>query len=440
MNNPVLATANDQILAHIRASAARLDPRTPWLTLLDAEGAASILTPQDILSGANAWAGALSQKGLGPGDRVLVCLHHGADLYLSFLGAMLLGCVPSYAAASSPKQPIAATAQALKQLIHNTAPRALIHSGEIEIEASPNLTLILPSAVSRDSVSTSYWDSLSASALMDDQFLFIQYSSGTTGAKKGVGITSQMLTWQLEQYASSIQASSSDKIVSWLPLYHDMGLITGFFLPIVNGIRLIAMSPFDWVKDPRLLLRAIDQHKATLCWLPNFAYEFLAKYAAGRGQYDLSSMRLFVNCSEPVMEESHKKFLDQFSASGVTESALGTCYAMAETTFAITSSIPGRPARRIRSYAVSTTDAESTAVDHQLERLSVPASCWRECLSKSPTLTGWKLRRARSAGFACAHLRCFEVTCKARPSMKVVFSMVGMPRATSDLSMVMICS
>jgi acyl-CoA synthetase (AMP-forming)/AMP-acid ligase II len=152
---------------------------------------------------------------------------------------------------------------------------------------------------------------------------------------------------QIASYSQAIHLNEQDVIVSWLPLYHDMGLIAGFLLPLVQGIPLVLMSPFDWAKHPALLLRAIDNHRGTLCWLPNFAYNHCARRIRRRDKESLSlaSMRLFINCSEPVRHSSHRLFLEQFAANGVAVEMLGVSYAMAENTFAVTQTPPGQPAK-----------------------------------------------------------------------------------------------
>ena len=88
----------------------------------------------------------------------------------------------------------------------------------------------------------------------------------------------------------------------WLPLYHDMGLIAGFLMPILTGIPLVLMSPFDWVRAPVRLLQAISRYRGTLTWLPNFAYNFCAQKIRARDLegMDLSSWRAVINCSEPM--------------------------------------------------------------------------------------------------------------------------------------------
>jgi acyl-CoA synthetase (AMP-forming)/AMP-acid ligase II len=185
------------------------------------------------------------------------------------------------------------------------------------------------------------------SAQSADQIAFLQHSSGTTGLQKGVALSHTAVLNQLAAYGDTLSLHEDDVIVSWLPLYHDMGLIAGFLLPLVQGLPLVLMSPFDWVQHPALLFRAIHDHRATLCWLPNFAYNHCARRIRRRDSDGLSaaSMRLFVNCSEPVRADSHALFLERFAANGVRPEMLGVSYAMAENTFAVTQTVPGRAAR-----------------------------------------------------------------------------------------------
>jgi len=127
-------------------------------------------------------------------------------------------------------------------------------------------------------------------------------------------------------------------VVSWLPLYHDMGLIAGFVMPILLRSPLVLMSPLDWVRAPYKLMQAVTEYQGTLSWLPNFAYNFCAKKIRDRDLegVDLSSWRAVINCSEPMRWQSHEMFLERFVPYGLKPSALATCYAMAENVFAVT--------------------------------------------------------------------------------------------------------
>jgi acyl-CoA synthetase (AMP-forming)/AMP-acid ligase II len=126
-----------------------------------------------------------------------------------------------------------------------------------------------------------------------------------------------------------------------------MGLIAGFLLPLLQGLPLVLMSPFDWVKRPALLFRALHEHGGTLCWLPNFAYSHCARRILDREIRGLSlaGVRAFINCSEPVLDSSQRAFLERFAEIGVRPQQLGASYAMAENVFAVTQTPMGRRPR-----------------------------------------------------------------------------------------------
>jgi len=168
--------------------------------------------------------------------------------------------------------------------------------------------------------------------------ILLQHSSGTTGLQKGVALSHRAVLNQLSAYGPTIRMTPADVVVSWLPLYHDMGLIAGFLMPILLRAKLVLMSPFDWVRAPQRLLQAVSAHRGTLSWLPNFAYNFCARKIRDRDLegVDLSTWRAVINCSEPMRWSSHEAFRERFQAYGLRPEALATCYAMAENVFAVT--------------------------------------------------------------------------------------------------------
>ena len=201
----------------------------------------------------------------------------------------------------------------------------------------------------------------------------------------------------------------ADRIVSWLPLYHDMGLIACLFLPLLKRIPLVAMSPFHWVRTPSLWTDAVTEHRGTLSWLPNFAYSFLAANVRGEAlaRADLSSLRGIVNCSEPIMASSHRAFLERFGDRGASAAQLAVSYAMAENTFAVTSGGFGRPP------ATESVDPERFDREHRAQPMPAgrdggrvlvelgtrrcPSTSWR---SSAPT--GGRWTSARWARSPCA--------------------------------------
>jgi fatty-acyl-CoA synthase len=166
----------------------------------------------------------------------------------------------------------------------------------------------------------------------------LQHSSGTTGLQKPVLLSHRAVVRHVDDYAAAIALTERDKVISWLPLYHDMGLIAAFHLPMAAGVPTVMIDPFEWVLAPSLLLEAVSCEGGTISWLPNFAFNMMADKIAAEDSdgLRLDTWRLIVNCSEPVRQDSHLRFLRRFEKNGLRPLALSCCYAMAETTFAVT--------------------------------------------------------------------------------------------------------
>lgn len=170
---------------------------------------------------------------------------------------------------------------------------------------------------------------------------FLQFSSGTTSLKKGVLITEDKLLAQLQALGQALEITPQDKIVSWLPLYHDMGLITSLFLPLYFGCSVAFLDAVEWSFKPDVLFKTIAEEQGTLCWQPDFAFQHLCKFYAQNDsakRFDLSSVRQFISCSEPCKTSTFRAFFASFEAFGLRPDSLQTCYAMAETVFAISQS------------------------------------------------------------------------------------------------------
>lgn len=171
---------------------------------------------------------------------------------------------------------------------------------------------------------------------------FLQFSSGTTGIKRGVLVSDKAALSQINVYAEAIELDERDLVLGWLPLYHDMGFVACLNMPLARGVHSVMIDPIDWVTEPGLFLRAASRFRASLAWNPNFAFAFMAQRVRERGlsDLDLSSLRGLANCSEPVTWESQQQFADRFSRYGLREEVFWGCYAMAETTFAVTHGTP----------------------------------------------------------------------------------------------------
>ena len=296
------------------------------------------VTVREFFDGAGRYAEALRDVQVGPRDLVILVMDHGEPLLNAFWGAMMLGAIPSIFPFLSDKLDPTLYYERVKALVTHSGATAVIASEQF---AGPLADLLKDSGVRVIGESQLKPGSGKASftpGVGGDDIAFLQHSSGTTGLQKGVALSHRSVLNQLASYGQALRLTDEDRIVSWLPLYHDMGLIAGFIMPTAQGIPLILMSPFHWVRDPKILLWAIQHHGGTLCWLPNFAYNFMATHIRDKEVegLDLSSLRAFINCSEPMSAASHRLFAKKFTPYGLRPDALATCYAMAENTFAVT--------------------------------------------------------------------------------------------------------
>jgi fatty-acyl-CoA synthase len=303
------------------------------------------LTYDQLLCGASAYARTLEREGIRPGEVVVLILQHGEDLVHSFWGAILHGAIPSIMPFLTEKLSPERYRADLSALISVTKPAAIVtYPGfEMEVRSALQEGDSVRSVVVSDRIqpqSSIDFDVLKGFERIPEDIVLLQHSSGTTGLQKGVALSHESVFHQLDAYGKSLALAENDVIVTWLPLYHDMGLIAGFLMPILSGIPLVLMSPFDWVRAPYKLLQSISKYRGTLTWLPNFAYNFCAQKIRDRhiDGVDLSSLRALINCSEPVRWESHLAFFERFKAYGVKLEMLQTSYAMAENVFGVTQS------------------------------------------------------------------------------------------------------
>lgn len=301
---------------------------------------------RDLERSTGVFLGAYRALDLPDGALVLIFLRHVPELYGSFLGAMLGGFRPSFMPCTSPKQDPRLYWSSHTTLFGRIRPAVVVADRATLAEMQANgLDLSRSRLVAIEDVVPAQpsWADPS-----EDDIGLLQHSSGTTGLKKGVALSYRAIATQLDSYMSAIELRADDVIVSWLPLYHDMGMIACFMMPIYSGVPLVQLDPFEWIARPGRLLEHITRWGGTLTWLPNFAFEYLAAMA-GRdaANYRLASMRAFINCSEPCRPDSFDRFAKAFALSGVTANALHCCYAMAETVFGVAQTRIGETPRRI---------------------------------------------------------------------------------------------
>ena len=298
----------------------------------------------DFTHKVRAW---INQQNIEKGRIGLIFLPQTPQAIMWFFGLMSAGIIPSFMPLPSHKQDKEKYWESHKQLIELTNPSLIITTNEW-LPAFDEVTEAIECTVYDNDMLSSYVPNETVNDTTY-QVAFLQHSSGTTGLKKGVALSHEAVMDQIESYSASLSATSDDVIVSWLPIYHDMGLIACTIMPLIMGQTIVLLDPFEWVSKPISLLQAITKYGGTLVWLPNFSFEHLRRTIKPSKfeSLDLSTVRAFINCSEPCKAETFDRFFKHFQDIGVTQEKLQVCYAMAETVYAVTQTEIGSIANKI---------------------------------------------------------------------------------------------
>lgn len=311
-----------------------------------------------LIKKANFYSHKLLEAGIKKNEVCAIIIRHNSDFYPLYMGVVGIGALPAVLAYPNRKLHPDKFREGLEGMSQRSGLDWILTERALEETIRPLVIkkgstikeILFPLEFEYQNLEYINEDliALRKSFSLEDPLL-LQHSSGTTGLQKPVLLSNKAVLDHVRIYGKSIGLNENDKIVSWLPLYHDMGLIATFHLPLTFGIPLIKLDPFEWIVGPEILLETITKEKGTLTWLPNFAYNVLADkiYDEELVNFDLSSLRMVINCSEPIRYHSHQIFHNKFKNCGLKRTALSTCYAMAETTFAVTQNPPDSEVKTI---------------------------------------------------------------------------------------------
>jgi acyl-CoA synthetase (AMP-forming)/AMP-acid ligase II len=293
------------------------------------------------LAGRARRVGAELQRRGAAGERVLLVYPSGLDFIAAFFGCLYAGAaaVPAPAGMSRSRARLEAiVADAGAALV--LTPGGLVNTVRRRLEASPHLAV-----VGTDDAIAGSDAGWTPPEIDGGSLALLQYTSGSTGVAKGVMVTHANILHNEELIRVQFEHTPESVMVSWLPMFHDMGLIGMILQPLYVGFPCVLMSPESFLQEPRRWLRAITRYRGTTSGAPNFAYDTCVDRIpdAERADLDLTSWRVAYNGSEPIRAATLERFVEAFAPCGFRRETFYPCYGLAEATLLTTGSRPSEP-------------------------------------------------------------------------------------------------
>ncbi|MFC8528167.1 fatty acyl-AMP ligase [Nocardia sp. NPDC057227] len=276
-----------------------------------------------------------------PGDRALLVFPSGLDFVAAFFACLYAGviAVPVIPPRRGRAHP------ATHGIVADCDPAVLLTVGALEAD------LPVPQRIAVDEVPAD-GPAIDPKPCAPDDPAFLQYTSGSTGAPRGVVVTHRNLGANQEMIRAAFGHDEHSTFVGWAPLYHDQGLIGNLLQPLYLGAPCVLMAPLTFIRRPLLWLTAVSRYRAHTSGGPNFAFDACVRHAERSGVpagLDLSSWRVAFNGAEPIRAETLRRFAATFAPHGFDPGALYPCYGLAEATLLVSGSVPGRGARELRA-------------------------------------------------------------------------------------------
>jgi acyl-CoA synthetase (AMP-forming)/AMP-acid ligase II len=333
----------ETLVALLRERAEQHPDRSACAFLGDGEHVTEALSYREVDAGARQVADMVGRR-LAPGARALVACEPGLDFVRAFLGCMYAGVIAvPVVPPTPPRQDLGA--ERVRAILADCGAEIVLTTTLVRAISGTNQpfggipALLVDGPIAGDA---EQWRDPNARA---DALAFLQYTSGSTGTPRGVMLTHANLLANQRAIAASLAVPAQTCVVSWLPMYHDMGLIGMLMHNLYGGSTAYLMSPLHFMQRPGRWLQAISRYRAYISGGPNFAYDLAARRVDERdlGELDLSCWRVAFCGAEPIRVESLSRFGTRFAPAGFDPSCLVGCYGLAESTLLVSAAHASDP-------------------------------------------------------------------------------------------------
>jgi acyl-CoA synthetase (AMP-forming)/AMP-acid ligase II len=354
------------------------------LRLLDEQERETPVSYRQLHDVARRHAVGLACAGVKPGDRVLLMLPTGLPLIASIYGCHLLGAIPVPLYPPFRLKGVAPYLKRLACICQAVGASLMVADPALPLLLRAGLGTLCPPIVTPEALDVA--GELPARTASPEDTALIQFSSGSTGPQLGVVLTHGQILANCEAIATRLDLKPGIRGVSWLPLYHDMGLIGSLFIPLLIGFEAILYAPKSFLLDPASWPRLIARYGATISMGPNFAYQLLARRVAPEDLpgVDLSSWTIALNGAEPIEPSTIRRFERHFAPLGFPHGALIGVYGLAEMALGVTMPAAGSGIVTDRIDAARLREAGVAEASEDPERL-------REVAAVGPALDGFEV-------------------------------------------------
>jgi acyl-CoA synthetase (AMP-forming)/AMP-acid ligase II len=410
-------------LAEVLVRRAADTPDAPAFHFVDLADRLTTLSCAELVAAAGRAAAGLRAHGVGRGDAALLCLDTGPDLAAAFFGCVLAGVVPALVDPPRGPAPAPAWIGSVERRRRICRARALVASealaaslaaaaageraaaggaGAVDGGGLRAARLLTPAALAEAATSAPggpRWTAAAGPAASEVPCLY-QFTSGTTGVPQAVTVHFAPLAANARGIGEASAWTADDLVVSWLPLYHDMGIAGLTLAPFLHGLPTVLMPPLAFVLRPDRWLWALHAFRGTVSGAPNFAYHLCAtRIGAGEtAGLDLSAWRLAYNGAEPVVPATLARFAERFGRHGFRADAMVPVYGLAEAVVAATFPVGRRP-------RVDRVDRDLLAAEGRAVPVGAGAPRAAELVAVGPPLPGHELRVVDPRGRPLAERR-----------------------------------